>query len=758
MAPARSPAPLALLALLALSLALPGPALAAEPDLAASYGSIKAQLGAGNVTEARAAYDGAFAPRMAPFSEVHQRITAAFTDAAAHRTANATAAYNLERQVVDKSLLQAAFLGTVADLQARDLPGAGAWFGVLRAKFPTANASIEAFEAMDRDPATIPTQLPVFEAAMAKVFLGKVREEVQEVLGNWAKPATAEEKAVEGIVYYASLEPYVARTLGAAHAEALERALQEMRTAVQQQDRAQADRAGDEALVLLAAYEAGGAPTGGVEATRFISALDGLVHEYDEYVRDGRVVDQAKYDAEVLGLFLPQVQQTWQPVRAAIAAKDAAAAASMDSEVAQVDAKVRGLAPNTEVAALALDLKSDVQRLLAPAPLAPEGDALAGLRATEEQVGRAVQAYGVGQRDEALRLLASAYLDIYAPRAEAAVPRDLNADIETLMNVRLRDQMQRGAPLAEVQATQQQLNAKFAAAAEAMSAPQTDAGLFVNSFVIIAREGFEAALVLAAVIGYLLRSGHKDKTRQVYLGAGLAVLASLALFVLVSTVFTLSGANRELLEGATALLAVVVLFYVSYWLIDKVEIKRWNRFIQGQVRSALTGGKTYALVTVAFLAVFREGLETVLFYQALLASATGASAGVSVLGGFLAGFAVLAVVFIAFTKYGVNIPMRPFFILTSAMLYYLAFAFMGAGVFELQEAGVVGVTAVPWLQSILDGSPALRAVAEFGGIHATVETLGAQAVLVLAAAAGVVWSFVVVPRREAAAEAEANGS
>jgi high-affinity iron transporter len=120
----------------------------------------------------------------------------------------------------------------------------------------------------------------------------------------------------------------------------------------------------------------------------------------------------------------------------------------------------------------------------------------------------------------------------------------------------------------------------------------------------------------------------------------------------------------------------------------------------------------------------------------------------SVLAGFVVGFAALAAVFLAFTRWGVAIPMRPFFILTSAMLYYLAFAFAGAGIHELQEAGVVGVTALPSLQGMLDASPALAGLASFLGIHATVETLAAQAALLVAAGAGLVWTFVIEPRRE----------
>jgi high-affinity iron transporter len=483
----------------------------------------------------------------------------------------------------------------------------------------------------------------------------------------------------------------------------------------------------------------------------FDDALARLVKEYDEYVMDGQVIDQEKYEGEVLGIYLPYMQQSWTALRPGVVARSGSAEAEhLDADVARIDARVRAPAPNAEVEALVLDLRTDVERLLgAPVVAGSPTGAAEALQATEARVGEAVEAYGRGEQEEALSLLASAYVELYAPGAEAAVPSALNDRIEQLMNIALRAQMRSGAPVEEVRETQSELRVAFAQAQAALATPATDAGIFANAFVLIAREGFEAALVLAAVVGYLVRSGHKDKTRQVYVGAGLAVAASLVLWALVSTVFAISGTSRELLEGVTALLAVAVLFYVSYWLIDKVQIKRWNRFIQGKVRSALSGGRAYALVSVAFLAVFREGLETVLFFQALLGSAAGPSASLSALAGFLIGFAVLVAVFVAFTKYGVAIPMRPFFILTSAMLYYLAFAFMGAGVHELQEAGAVGITPLAGLQGAMDGSTTLSSVAGFLGFHATAETIAAQTLLLVAALGGLVYSFVILPRREA---------
>src|SRR5882762_8812197 len=134
-------------------------------------------------------------------------------------------------------------------------------------------------------------------------------------------------------------------------------------------------------------------------------------------------------------------------------------------------------------------------------------------------------------------------------------------------------------------------------------------------------------------------------------------------------------ASREIIEGTTLLVAVAVLFSVSYWLISKVEAAKWQQFIKEKVSTALDQGGGRALAFVAFLAVYREGAETALFYQALFNEGPNVTLPISV--GIVAGFAVLAVIFTLFYRYGVRIPLRPFFSVTSVLLYYMAFVFIG---------------------------------------------------------------------------------
>ena len=252
---------------------------------------------------------------------------------------------------------------------------------------------------------------------------------------------------------------------------------------------------------------------------------------------------------------------------------------------------------------------------------------------------------------------------------------------------------------------------------ELTSAPAMGWAAFIQSFLIILREGLEAILVIGAIVTFLIKTGHRDRLRSIWLGTGLALLASAITAVVLQTTLRAMPASREILEGVTMLIAVAVLFSVSYWLISKVEAAKWQRFIREKVSAALERGGGRALATVAFLAVYREGAETALFYQALFNEGSGAM--VPLLLGMLLGFVVLAVVFTAVYRFGVRIPLRPFFAVTSTLLYVMAFAFMGKGIRELQEGNAVSVTVLP-------GFPQVDVL----GIYPTVETLLAQLVLV----------------------------
>ncbi len=239
---------------------------------------------------------------------------------------------------------------------------------------------------------------------------------------------------------------------------------------------------------------------------------------------------------------------------------------------------------------------------------------------------------------------------------------------------------------------------------------------FWQSLLIILREGFEAILVIGAMAALLIKTGNRQRLRSLWLGSAWGLVASAATALALKTLLSAAPMSRELIEGLTMLVAVAVLFSVSYWLISKVEAAKWQQFIKDKVSEALNHGGGRALGFVAFLAVYREGAETALFYQALFNE--GPRVALPIALGIVVGGAILAVIFTAFHRYGVRLPLREFFGLTSVLLYYMAFVFMGKGIRELQEGNVVSITVIP-------GVPNIDAL----GFYPTVETLMGQLVL-----------------------------
>ncbi|MDR1708796.1 MAG: FTR1 family iron permease [Candidatus Accumulibacter sp.] len=287
--------------------------------------------------------------------------------------------------------------------------------------------------------------------------------------------------------------------------------------------------------------------------------------------------------------------------------------------------------------------------------------------------------------------------------------------------------MSEGAPNKEVRNALDYLSKMLREDAAKLDGKQESGwGVFLAALAIILREGIEAILVIAAMAAYLTRSGHAAGVRTVYASSIGAIAASVAAAFAMQKIFQTSGADQEIIEGVTMLLATVVLFCVSNWMFSKAEAEAWKGYIEGKVRSAAETGSQLALGAAAFLAVFREGAETILFYQAMLAD-TPASG--MVWAGFGVGCVALVGVF-ALIRYGsLKLPLKPFFIGTSLLMYVMAIAFAGGGIKELQEGDVIGVTPVGFVQTV-----------DLLGIYPTVETLLPQAVLVALAVASI-WHY-----------------
>lgn len=342
----------------------------------------------------------------------------------------------------------------------------------------------------------------------------------------------------------------------------------------------------------------------------------------------------------------------------------------------------------------------------------------------EDYLHQSLQAYEKQDVPKAKELLNEAYYGPFeSERMEQAIRNIISskraAEIEFQFNT-VRKKMTAGADLATVQTEVDELVGMVRADAKTLQkSQQGETGLWFYSFLIILREGIEAILVIAAIVAYLVKSGNGNKVKDVYQSAAAAIVASLITAYLFQSIFHLSGAAQELLEGAVLMLAMVILFSMSYWMFSKADTRKWKNFIEGKVQDSVSSGKRFALWSAIFLAVYREGAETVLFYQALLAESPEGSIG-SVWLGILAGTIVLAVVFYIIRLGSVRIPLKPFFLFSSALMYILAFIFAGEGIKELQASGLLGTSQISGLQTI-----------GVLGIYPSWEGVSLQAVLLL---------------------------
>jgi len=246
---------------------------------------------------------------------------------------------------------------------------------------------------------------------------------------------------------------------------------------------------------------------------------------------------------------------------------------------------------------------------------------------------------------------------------------------------------------------------------------------FLGAFGIIVREGLEAILVIAAIIAYLTKSGNAKSLKNVYIGAVLGIAASFAAAAVLAwakSAFVGAGLAQEVIEGITALIAVCVLFYVSNWMISKAEAASWSRYIDGKVQSSVEQGSAFALAFTAFLSVFREGAEVVLFYQPMLSEGNPGMVWL----GFGAGCVLLVFVYLAITRLSIKLPIKVFFTATSILMAVMCVSFLGGGIKELAEGNVFDLSLrVPGIPE--------NDVIQIFGIYPWLETLVPQLILAI---------------------------
>lgn len=294
--------------------------------------------------------------------------------------------------------------------------------------------------------------------------------------------------------------------------------------------------------------------------------------------------------------------------------------------------------------------------------------------------------------------LQSTYLDIFEASGMenkiGAVDTNLKLEIESkfTQGVAL---MKSGADAEKISENFKNLNNLIEKSLEKIS-NTSPFFLFLAAFGILLREGLEAIIIVVAIVSYLIQSGNKNHLNIAYNALGVGVFFSFVVAFLIYYFFKeFAGQFRELLEGITFLIAVLLLIYVGFWLLHKAGDRKWATFIKGKTQEAISKNSARTLWLTVFLAVFREGAETVLFYQALLFDAHTSSDFSAIFGGLIVAFVVLIAIYFLLVKGAIKIPIKLFFKITSYVIFYMCIAFTGKGVSELIEGKLFLPTFLP---------------------------------------------------------------
>ncbi|PWC14475.1 FTR1 family iron permease [Brenneria corticis] len=340
----------------------------------------------------------------------------------------------------------------------------------------------------------------------------------------------------------------------------------------------------------------------------------------------------------------------------------------------------------------------------------------------------AIEKYRQGEVKPAMIAVQDAYFDLFEATGMENKVGSRNAAFKSTLEgyfTRMVSLMNAGQPVEQLHLQAEALQQDLANAVAMLGeGGDTHWSLLIYSLLIIVREGMEALLIVAAIVAYLVKNNHQDKLPLIRQSVYIALLCSVITAVIFQLLFTNSGASRELLEGVTMLIAVVMLFFMSYWLLSKVEARHWKAYLEGKLSHSLSGGSLVGLWLTSFLAVYREGAETVLFYYALVGDANNMAGHLSILAGFAIGCVILVIAYLIMRFTVVKLPLKPFFMFTGCFMYLMAFVFAGKGVLELIEGKLFEPT-------LLTGVPEISGL----GIYPYVETLIPQGVLLVAALA-----------------------
>ena len=331
---------------------------------------------------------------------------------------------------------------------------------------------------------------------------------------------------------------------------------------------------------------------------------------------------------------------------------------------------------------------------------------------TRATLERSLQAYREGDREQAYDLSVGAYLEGFE-LVESALDNLDAAQRKTTERALMayRQALQDGASVGVAAQALEQVKIELDKSAALLADGAMDDSLsFFASLLILLREGLEAILVLAAILAFLRNTGQQQAVRSVHIGWGLALLAGVATWAVAAYLIDISGAQRELLEGATALFASVVLLWVGVWMHDRRHAAAWQDYIKS---SLVGGGGRFGFAVLAFFSVYRELFEVILFYETLWLQAGPAGHG-AVLAGAAAALVLLLGLAWVILRGSRKLPLATFFGINAVLLCVLSVVFAGHGVVALQEAGVLGTRPVAFFEF------------DWLGIHADAWSLAAQ--------------------------------
>ncbi|WP_433690102.1 FTR1 family protein [Pseudomonas monteilii] len=340
------------------------------------------------------------------------------------------------------------------------------------------------------------------------------------------------------------------------------------------------------------------------------------------------------------------------------------------------------------------------------------------LEYTASTLDKSLAAYRAGDHDQAYDLSVAAYLEGFELVESSLdnIDTQVRKDTEKSL-MAYRQSLQDGLPVAQAEQRLAEAKTRLDQAAKLLGSDGLSWSLsFISGLLILLREGLEAILVLAAILAFLRNTGQQSAVRSVNIGWGLALVAGFATWALAAYVIDVGGAQRELLEGCTALFAAVMVLWLGVWMHDRRHATAWQNYIKS---SLVSGGGRFGFALLAFFSVYRELFEVILFYETLWLQA-GPAGHQAVLAGGATALVLLVGLAWVILRGSAKLPLSLFFSINAALLCALSVVFAGHGVKALQEAGVLGTRPVAFFEF------------DWLGIHADAYSLSAQAVALLA--------------------------